>query len=47
MIGIQYVFPVSSEDYQADCNKKNFYNQMRQKITERIEHIKAREQNLK
>lgn len=37
------VFPLPQKELKAGCSKNNFYGQMRQKINERIEAVRARQ----
>lgn len=41
--GTSQEFPVPDKDFRAGSAKKNFYSQMRRKINERVEAVKARQ----
>lgn len=42
ILGTTQDFPVPSE-FRSGCAKNNFYSQMRRKVNERIEAVKARQ----
>lgn len=43
ILGTTQDFAITSKDFRAGCEKNNFYSQMRRKINERVELVKARQ----
>ena len=43
IFGTEQDFRIITKEFRSGCQKKNYYSQMRRKINERIEAVKARQ----